>query len=159
MHGDLRSFYKAKKNKNFFEKVIDFCIAWWYNGQAVAKSGSETVLENWTTRESTKHKKYGDIRGKCRRQNNLDNSFKQRVNKSKKSKTANLLKVEIIHRSVYIYNILRVWSWLRINAGGVPNTFKTNGRSGACSWKLVADGWVTREQPAFVWGITQGNLC
>ena len=23
----------------------------------------------------------------------------------------------------------------------------------------VADGWVTREQPAFQWGITQGNLC
>ena len=38
----------------------------------------------------------------------------------------------------------RVWSWLRLNAGGRPNTCKSNGNSrGACSfgWR-VADGWV-----------------
>ena len=41
---------------------------------------------------------------------------------------------------------MRVWSWLRMNAGGVPNTCKSNG----VKWNfrmelnLVADGWVTR---------------
>ena len=38
----------------------------------------------------------------------------------------------------------RVWSWLRLNAGGRPNTCKSNGNIGkACfSWWRVADGWV-----------------
>ena len=48
--------------------------------------------------------------------------------------------------------LLRVWSWLRMNAGGVLNTCKSNGvmkRAGsACTEQsfhnLVADGWVTR---------------
>ena len=98
------------------------------------------------------------------------------------------------------YNILRVWSWLRTNAGGVPNTCKSNGvkRNTVCfamhnakcimhnwgrrktkerdnnyglwimnyglwsetqsvSLHLVADGWVTREQPAPECGIAAGN--
>ena len=53
------------------------------------------------------------------------------------------------------YNFLRVWSWLRTNAGGVPNTCKSNGAL-RC---LVANGWVTREEPAFQWGTTVGNDC
>ena len=38
----------------------------------------------------------------------------------------------------------RVWSWLRLNAGGRPNTCKSNGNIGkACFfWWRVADGWV-----------------
>ena len=48
--------------------------------------------------------------------------------------------------------LLRVWSWLRMNAGGVPNTCKSNGvmmwAGSACTKQsfhnLVADGWVTR---------------
>ena len=35
---------------------------------------------------------------------------------------------------------MRVRSWLRMNAGGVPNTCKSNEQRGACSSKLVADG-------------------
>ena len=76
----------------------------------------------------------------------------------------------------------RVWSWLRTNAGGMPNTCKSNGEfltlrifsvtpsgeseafttplkydntyrretlKGFQCWKLlVANGWVTRRQPA-----------
>jgi len=49
----------------------------------------------------------------------------------------------------------RVWSWLRMNAGGVHNTFKSNGE--ALRGGSVADGWVTREQPALQYGITSGN--
>ena len=47
---------------------------------------------------------------------------------------------------------MRVWSWLRMNAGGVLNTCKSNGvymwAWSACTKQsfvnLVADGWVTR---------------
>ena len=48
-------------------------------------------------------------------------------------------------REITVIN-MRVWSWLRMNAGGVPNTCKSNG----VKWNfrmelnLVADGWVTR---------------
>ena len=40
--------------------------------------------------------------------------------------------------------IRRVWSWLRLNAGGRPNTCKSNGniREACFSWWRVADGWV-----------------
>ena len=51
----------------------------------------------------------------------------------------------------------RVWSWLRTNAGGMPNTCKSSGLMGACSLILAADGWVTRGQPALQMGITPGN--
>ena len=58
----------------------------------------------------------------------------------------------------------RVWSWLRTNAGGVLNTCKSNEDAArkfsdgiAVDW--VADGWVTREQPAYKRGITAGNGC
>ena len=36
----------------------------------------------------------------------------------------------------------RVWSWLRLNAGGMPYTCKSNGSTGACTWWRVANGWV-----------------
>ena len=41
---------------------------------------------------------------------------------------------------------MRVWSRLRMNAGGVPNTCKSNGVKGnfRMELNLVADGWVTR---------------
>ena len=32
-----------------------------------------------------------------------------------------------------------------MNAGGMLNTCKSNGDSGACTWIIVADGWVTRK--------------
>ena len=59
---------------------------------------------------------------------------------------------------------LRVWSWLRTNAGGVPNTCKSNEaffhRMLAFTERsLVANGWVTRRQPAQKRGITLGNRC
>ena len=43
----------------------------------------------------------------------------------------------------------RVWSWLRMNAGGVLNTCKSNEApviETSVNWPgdLVADGWVTR---------------
>ena len=71
------------------------------------------------------------------------------------------------YSSSYIF-YMRVWSWLRMNAGGVPNTCKSYALTqlidGACTWltmdhQWVADGWVTRRQPAPERGITFGNRC
>ena len=79
----------------------------------------------------------------------------------------NLLRVMLSNKNVInqtqfgkIFNI-RVWSWLRTNAGGVLKTCKSNGTNlGTCTRVgLVADGWVTREQSAYHWGITTGNGC
>ena len=55
----------------------------------------------------------------------------------------------------------RVWSWLRTNAGGVLNTCKSNESvEKACFfYNLVANGWVTRKQPALRMGTTAGNGC
>ena len=39
---------------------------------------------------------------------------------------------------------MRVWSWLRTNAGGRLNTCKLNGMYGACTMQRVAHWWVTR---------------
>ena len=39
-----------------------------------------------------------------------------------------------------VYNYLRVRSWLRMNAGGVPNTCKSSGVKRACFFHLAADG-------------------
>ena len=56
------------------------------------------------------------------------------------------------YSSSYIF-YMRVWSWLRMNAGGVPNTCKSNALAQlierACTdltlvYQRVADGWVTR---------------
>ena len=41
----------------------------------------------------------------------------------------------------------RVWSWLRMNAGGMLNTCKSNENKKISNYffVLVADGWVTRK--------------
>ena len=56
--------------------------------------------------------------------------------------------IELNNRKIVLTFIMRVWSWLRTNAGGVPNTCKSYAFSftGACSTerKGVANGWVTR---------------
>ena len=44
------------------------------------------------------------------------------------------------------YNFLRVWSWLRTNAGGVPNTCKSNGDKDFgfyLSGARVSNTWIT----------------
>lgn len=51
----------------------------------------------------------------------------------------------------------RVRFWLRMNAGGVLNTCKSNGIHGACTVVRVANGRVMRDQPAPCSGIAPGN--
>ena len=74
---------------------------------------------------------------------------------SKKCKFGCFLKPAMVKKEPRkkLFN-MRVWSWLRMNAGGVLNTCKSNGtfhpkREEACFGLiqpecLVADGWVTR---------------
>ena len=74
----------------------------------------------------------------------------------------NFFHIKILNVSEETPNFnMRVWSWLRMNAGGVPNTCKSNGTIWRCFrtdlFSLVADGWVTRGQPAFHRGIAAGN--
>ena len=47
---------KLKKSKTL-RKGVDKWRAGWYNNQAVARSGSESVLENWTTNKTRCTKK------------------------------------------------------------------------------------------------------
>ena len=50
----------------------------------------------------------------------------------------------------------RVWSWLRMNASGRPNTCKSNGKSPFGGLR-VAHGCVTRMQPTRCWRIARRN--
>ena len=46
----------------------------------------------------------------------------------------------IVSMSLHEIFLWRVRFWLRMNAGGVLNTCKSNGIPGACSWVRVANG-------------------
>ena len=50
----------------------------------------------------------------------------------------------------------RVWSWLRMNASGRPNTCKSNGKRPFGAVR-VAHGCVTRMQPTQCWRIARRN--
>ena len=71
----------------------------------------------------------------------------------RKRKQTNRIK---LHESVIWIEVYlrRVWSWLRMNAGGVLNTCKSNVRIAIFeSGKRVSNTW----EPASKWGITIGN--
>ena len=119
-----------------------------------ARAESGLYLVNWITQRRTKH--LGQLYG-------LFKIFVYEWKTANENSWVNLLdklfKTWFEALRCFRYHFLRVWSWLRTNAGGVPNTCKSNGVSGACFWHLVANGWVTREKPAFQWGTTVGNDC
>ena len=82
-----------------------------------AKAGEH--LENYIVQE-TKNKPV-ILRQGCREVSKLRNEITQRIWVSVQSKWANESE-----RTCQRLNS-RVWSWLRTNAGGVPNTCKSNG--------------------------------
>ena len=134
----IKKLSERRKTKNFrkkFCKTVDFINRLWYYNQAVAKRRQK----------------------RCR-----TGSHKSHIDKDKFEKafwSKNHSKQSIFTQSVmYWVNWtinMRVWFWLRTNAGGVLNTCKSNERSNT----LVADGWVTREEPGSNRGITTGNSC
>ena len=102
-------------------------------------------LDNWTVKQPWKFLK----------------SFIFKELTFKNSKKGMNSQVVILTESNTFYQ--RVWSWLRMNAGGVLNTCKSNeGFWMRLRWipkYRVADGWVTRGQPALYRGTTAGNGC
>ena len=140
----------APINKN--KKVEKSC---WQTEKAViwyqSCSGRETTekqlknLDNWTVKQPWK----------------LLKSFIFKELTFKNSKKGMNSQAVILTESNTFYQ--RVWSWLRMNAGGVLNTCKSNeGFWMRLRWipkYRVADGWVTRGQPALYRGTTAGNGC
>ena len=113
----------------------------------------QLYLVNWITQKRTKLTPW-TINGlfkRCKIEINSQRNSWVIIARSK------LFKKWFEPRKRFRYNFLRVWSWLRTNAGGVPNTCKSNGV--ILRGHLVANGWVTREKPASQWGTTVGNDC
>ena len=79
------------------------------------------------------------------------NSQANKIQMLWKKATEQWIKEEL--EKLFVKYLRRVWSWLRTNAGGMPNTCKSNGRRQGILRKelpeLVADGWVTRGEPTF----------
>ena len=145
------------------QKSLDKVSKVWYYIKAVPKRGQWGEAKAWSwSLKIEQQRKTNEIQ-KYRvwilvNKQNLNKKFSEFIYSTQKViKAKDKSAMIIICQDIFI--LWRVWSWLRMNAGGVHNTFKSNGQGGACSSELVADGWVTREQPAFGSGITQGNLC
>ena len=70
--------------------------------------------------------------------------------KKRKERQTGLTIVSLHDTLVYVKNISRrVWSWLRMNAGGMLNTCKSYAFHFVYKMKRVADGWVTRKNLPF----------
>ena len=121
-----RAKYFSKKVKKVVDFLIHFC---YYNKVACDWSGKAPwqINSNATLKHSKKNK------------------FQKKVSnetKPKRSKPDERVWDRIKH-----YN-MRVWSWLRMNAGGVLNTCKSNGvcmKPSDCrlSGGRVSNAWVT----------------
>ena len=85
--------------------------------EAIRKGRS--VIENWTTMREVQSI---EVCARTDLGNSLENTTQT------KSKRAIKLERKILSAERhFIYHFSRVWSWLRMNAGGVHNTFKSNG--------------------------------
>ena len=116
----------------------------WYNKKVAARNrGGGTVLENWTVRDKYEAKGHTKVCSMC--EEHLVNSERENTT-LKNSKWAIKLEIDLIDPSPGRLDtmISRVWSWLRINAGGVHNTFKSNGEPfGGISGGRVSNAWAT----------------
>ena len=106
------------------------------------------ILDKWTVkkRRSTKHRKRKYVRD-TELENSERNNTQQRVKKAK-SESSEWEKIgtrsgeENLLASRVNTNTSRVWSWLRMNAGGVHNTFKSN-EIAISSGGRVSNAWAT----------------
>ena len=94
----------------------------WYTHRALFERAVRKFFENWTGNK-THYKKQRTSISLCKKRQLQAVTIKELIK-------------------------WRVWSWLRINAGGVPNTCKSIDRSPACWTEIEANGWVIRKQPA-----------
>ena len=115
--------------------------SWWGNSENIELSEKIWAIKDFRTTQFSKR-----IKMESQVHFDLENFFH--------------IKITNVSEETLNFN-MRVWSWLRMNAGGVPNTCKSNGTIQRCFrtdlFSLVADGWVTRGQPAFHRGIAAGN--
>ena len=114
---------ELKKTWKKFKKVLDKPGGKWYNKQVAAKKAT-VILENWTTRDEVQSIKNATCE---RSRNSLNENTTQTKVKKLRARLEGIRRLE--HpEGCFNTMISRVWSWLRMNAGGVHNTFKSNGR-------------------------------
>ena len=138
-----KSYWQAVENmvyfKNRFSKRLSLLLIC-LNPEKKCKKGIDKEGKEWYTRKAADwaglgHWKLNNnkIRQEVYEKELLSNP--KRTRKREKEIRMNLRNDKL----------WRVWSWLRINAGGVHNTFKSNGERQLRLRQSVADGWVTRE--------------
>ena len=106
----------------------------------LTRKGSEKLyLVNWITQRRTKH--LGQLMDCLSVSEKTANENSWVINAESR-----LFKTLILRPQGFKIQFLRVWSWLRTNAGGVPNTCKSNGSKSFgfyFSGERVSNAWGT----------------
>ena len=129
---------EVKKLRKKLKKVVDKRKKLCYSKRAVASTTTKN-LENWTVCKTLKILiKWPLVIG--HEWEHSEQNLKTPVERFKTSQAKFWTGINLN---------MRVWSWLRMNAGGVPNTCKSNEAiemkfSDEFEIDWVADGWVTR---------------
>ena len=139
---------KCRKNFDFLKKVFKKVLTKGKVSDIISRLSARRaslVLENWTTKREVQSKsfRYREVCKVCEIQDLAILKENTTQNKSKTSKSS--LVDWIVSWGIRFNTILsRVWSWLRMNAGGVHNTFKSNGEPfGGISGGRVSNAWAT----------------
>ena len=101
--------------------------------KTTARSFGHWKLNN--NERSTKHKSM------CK--NRSREFFKENTTQTKSKRAIKLERKILSVGRRFIYHFSRVWSWLRMNAGGVHNTFKSNGVNNKLAWSWLSGGRVS----------------
>ena len=130
---------EREKSLKKFEKGVDKGARRWYNKQAVRKERQRKLLENWTTKRQTKTPKI------------LLNFIKKLFIVIER---ITLMETPGNRDFIQLFREFDPGSGWTL-AACITHSSRTVTRTSVL-WS-VADGWVTREQPAFQSGITSGN--
>ena len=121
---------KVAKNQKNFQKSVDKSFWRWYYMQAVSERrawrSSKTARGPWklnSVRQERKHTQYPLILTQYEKNPAMRNYCHTDAKERHELQTQNMISTA----TAVLIPFLRVWSWLRTNAGGVPNTCKSNG--------------------------------
>ena len=149
------TFFHRNKNQKKVRKVLQNQKTFLLLPPQIKETFFKKGFENWNAEPSGriyKHPFFENIENIARNNKSLippyqrmrgNNSLRQLPIPPDREKNTNLQ--------------WRVWSWLRINASGRPNTCKSRGNRGSNICWRPAHGCVTRLQPSFNWGIAPRN--
>ena len=145
------NLYKNQKNNKKMKKTVDKRETAWYNNRVAARKRrrrKERSLKIEQQRDKYKANK------KCEVESRQFKELKYNSNKSKRATKAR--KYDCNTERWYDTNFREFdpgsgWTL----AACITHSSRTVTRTSVL-W-TVADGWVTRKQPALVWGITSGN--